>query len=50
MLNVDGLFEGKKLDNQIDSRNENINAIKSEIYGLKNQKQAIEDILPTYDK
>lgn len=50
MLNVDGLFEGKKLDNQIDSRNENINAIKSEINGLKNQKQAIEDILPTYDK
>ena len=49
-LNVDGLFEGKKLDKQIDSRNENINAIKSEINGLKNQKQAIEDILPTYDK
>ena len=50
MLNVDGLFEGKKLDNQIDSRNENINAIKSEINGLKNQKQAIEDILPSYDE
>lgn len=50
MLNVDGLFEGKKLDNQIDSRNENINAIKSEINGLKNQKQAIEDILPSYEK
>lgn len=50
MLNVDGLFEGKKLDNQIDSRNENINAIKSEVQSLKNQKQAIEDILPTYDK
>ena len=50
MLNIDGLLEGKKLDNQIDSRNENINAIKSEINGLKNQKQAIEDILPTYDK
>ncbi len=49
-LNVDGLFEGKKLDNQIDSRNENINAIKSEINGLKNQKQAIEDILPSYEK
>lgn len=50
MLNVDGLFEGKKLDNQIDSRNENINAIKFEVQSLKNQKQAIEDILPTYDK
>ena len=50
MLNIDGLLEGKKLDNQIDSRNENINAIKSEINELKNQKQAIEDILPTYDE
>ena len=50
MLNIDGLFEGKKLDNQIDSRNENINAIKSEVQSLKNQKQAIEDILPTYDE
>lgn len=50
MLNVDGLFKGKKLNNQIDSRNENINAIKSEVQSLKNQKQAIEDILPTYDK
>lgn len=50
MLNIDGLFEGKKLDNQIDSRNENINAIQSEVQSLKNQKQAIEDILPTYDE
>ena len=45
------LFGGEKeLDNQIDSRNENINAIQSEVQSLKNQKQAIEDILPTYDE
>lgn len=50
MLNIDGLFKGKKLDDQINSRNENINAIQSEIQSLKNQKQAIEDILPTYDE
>ena len=45
------LFGGEKeLNKQIDGRNENINAIKSEVQSLKNQKQAIEDILPTYDK
>lgn len=45
------LFGGEKeLNKQIDGRNENINAIKSEINELKNQKQAIEDILPTYDE
>ena len=45
------LFGGEKeLNKQIDGRNENINAIKSEVQSLKNQKQVIEDILPTYDK
>lgn len=45
------LFGGEKeLNKQIDGRNENINAIKSEVQSLKNQKQAIESILPTYDK
>ena len=45
------LFGGEKeLNKQIDGRNENINAIKSEVQSLKNQKQAIEDILPTYEK
>ena len=48
-LNID-LGEDKKLNNQIEERQNNINAINNEIKALKNQQNALESILPRYDE
>ena len=43
-------FSDKKLNNQIEEREQNINSINKEIKALSGQKDAIDNILPRYEE
>ena len=43
-------FGDKKLNNQIEEREQNVNAINKEIKALSGQKDAIDNILPRYEE
>ena len=43
-------FRDKKLNNQIEEREQNVNAINKEIKALSGQKDAIDNILPRYEE
>lgn len=43
-------FSDKKLNNQIEEREQNVNAINKEIKALSGQKDAIDNILPRYEE
>ena len=43
-------FSDKKLNNQIEEREQNVNAINKEIKALSGQKDAIDSILPRYEE
>ena len=53
LKNIFDIFDkgtsSKELSKAIDERTENINAIKAETNSLKNQKQAMDELIPTYD-